>query len=87
MLRAKVGVKYFIILKANFYEYFFKIFVMIVTSNLQSLYFQNFIIFHVVFKLLGVNAFKKLKLVHNLAATARKAIYHHFELISKVRMT
>ena len=27
MLRAKVGVKYFIILKANFYEYFFKIFV------------------------------------------------------------
>jgi len=44
---------------------------------------KSFIIFHVVFKLLGVNAFKKLKLVHNLAATARKAIYHHFELISK----
>ena len=68
-------------------RYFCIIFVMNVASTLQCLYFQNFIIFHVVFKLLGVNAFKKLKLVHNLAATARKAIYHHFELISKVRMT
>ena len=45
---------------------------------------QAFIIFHVMFKLLGVNAFQKLTLAHNLASTARKAMYHHFELITKV---
>ena len=45
---------------------------------------QAFIIFHVMFKLLGVNAFQKLTLAHNMASTARKAMYHHFELITKV---
>ena len=45
---------------------------------------QAFIIFHVMFKLLGVNAFQKLTLAHNLASTARKAMYHHFDLITKV---
>ena len=44
---------------------------------------QAFVIFHVMFKLLGVNAFQKLTLVHNLASTVRKAMYHHFELITK----
>ena len=46
---------------------------------------QAFIIFHVMFKLLGVNAFQKLTLAHNMASTARKAMYHHFELITKVK--
>ena len=44
---------------------------------------QAFVLFHVMFKLLGVNAFQKLTLVHNLASTVRKAMYHHFELITK----
>ena len=45
--------------------------------------FQAFILFHVAFKLLGVNAFQKLTLVHNLASTVREAMHHHFELITK----
>ena len=45
--------------------------------------FQAFVLFHVMFKLLGVKAFQKLTLVHNLASTVRKAMYHHFELITK----
>ena len=53
-------------------------------DNLHNPTIQAFIIFHVMFKLLGVNAFQKLTLAHNLASTARKAMYHHFELITKV---
>ena len=47
-------------------------------------FLQAFVLFHVAFKLLGVNAFQKLALVHNLASTVRKAMYHHFEAITKV---
>ena len=39
---------------------------------------------HVVFKILGVKAFQKMSLLHNMVSVARKAIYHHFEQITKV---
>ena len=45
---------------------------------------QAFIVMHVVFKILGAKAFQKLSLLHNMASVARKAIYHHFEQITKV---
>ena len=48
---------------------------------------QAFIIMHVVFKILGAKAFQKLSLLHNMASVARKAIYHHFEQITKVSVT
>ena len=37
-----------------------------------------------VFKILGVKAFQKMSLLHNMVSVARKAIYHHFEQITKV---
>ena len=48
---------------------------------------QAFIIMHVVFKILGAKAFQKLSLLHNMVSVARKAIYHHFEQITKVSVT
>ena len=48
------------------------------------LFFQAFIVMHVVFKILGVKAFQKMSLLHNMVSVARKAIYHHFEQITKV---
>ena len=39
---------------------------------------------HVVFKILGVKAFQKMSLLHNMVSVARRAIYHHFEQITKV---
>ena len=47
-------------------------------------FFQAFIVMHVVFKILGVKAFQKMSLLHNMVSVARKAIYHHFEQITKV---
>ena len=48
------------------------------------LFFQAFIVMHVVFKIMGVKAFQKMSLLHNMVSVARKAIYHHFEQITKV---
>ena len=39
---------------------------------------------HVLFKILGAKAFQKMSLLDNMASVARKAIYHHFEQITKV---
>lgn len=44
---------------------------------------KAFIVMHVVFKILGVQAFQKMSLLHNMVSVARKAIYHHFEQITK----
>jgi len=44
---------------------------------------KAFIVMHVVFKILGVKAFQKMSLLHNMVSVARKAIYHHFEQITK----
>ena len=52
------------------------------TSNPN--FVQAFIVMHVVFKILGVKAFQKMSLLHNMVSVARKAIYHHFEQITKV---
>ena len=49
-----------------------------------SFLFKAFIVMHVVFKILGVKAFQKMSLLHNMVSVARKAIYHHFEQITKV---
>ena len=45
---------------------------------------QAFIFMHVLFKILGAKAFQKMSLLDNMASVARKAIYHHFEQITKV---
>merc|ERR1712004_736318 len=44
---------------------------------------KAFIVMHVVFKIFGVKAFQKMSLLHNMVSVARKAIYHHFEQITK----
>ena len=59
------------------------IMIVLFLCNAMHFVFQAFVLFHVMFKLLGVKAFQKLTLVHNLASTVRKAMYHHFELITK----
>merc|ERR1719251_654313 len=44
---------------------------------------KAFIVMHVVFKILGAKAFQKMSMLHNMVSVARKAIYHHFEQITK----
>merc|ERR550539_223588 len=44
---------------------------------------KAFIFMHVLFKILGAKAFQKMSLLDNMASVARKAIYHHFEQITK----
>ena len=55
-----------------------------VSRKIQIIFMQAFIVMHVVFKILGAQAFQKMSLLHNMASVARKAIYHHFEQITKV---
>ena len=55
-----------------------------ISQKITIIFMQAFIIMHVVFKILGAKAFRKMSLLHNMASVARKAIYHHFEQITKV---
>ena len=54
-----------------------------ITKN-HNICIQAFIVMTVVFKILGAQAFRRMSLLHNMTSVARKAIYHHFEQITKV---
>ena len=45
---------------------------------------RKFIGLYLIFKVLGIEGFQKVKPLGKLVSVARKAIYHHFHLLSQV---